>query len=312
MKKIVIALGGNALGKTPKSQAEIVKKTANYLATLIKNSDYALVLCHGNGPQVGMINLAFNEAHEIDPEQIPELPLYCGVSMSQGYIGCDLQNALANSLTAKQISRKVTTLITRVEVAADDPAFLNPTKPIGNFYSEEEAKALARKNDWHVGEDSGRGWRRFVSSPRPRKILELDSIRSLINDGNIVIAGGGGGVPVVLKNGAYQMINGVIDKDWTAMLLAHELQADYFIILTDVDTVSVDYKKPTEKAIREIVVEDMLKLIDSGQFGAGAMKPKVEAICTFIQKNPTKKAIIGNLNKMDQVLAGKSGTIVLP
>ena len=281
MSKIVVALGGNALGQSPEEQLELVKGTAKSLVSLIQKG-YEVVISHGNGPQVGSINLGLNYAAENG--QGPAFPFpECG-AMSQAYIGYQLQESLLNELHALNIDKQVVTLVTQVEVAGDDQAFNNPTKPIGLFYTKEQAEQTMEEKGYKFVEDSGRGYRRVVPSPMPINIVELDSIETLIKHGTLVIAAGGGGIPVVKEEGNYKGVDAVIDKDKTSALLATHLKSDQLIILTAVDYVYINYGKDNQEALGEVTVDEMNQHIADGQFAKGSMLPKVEAKITIYRE----------------------------
>lgn len=307
MYKIVVALGGNALGQSPEEQLELVKGTAKSLVSLIQKG-YEVVISHGNGPQVGSINLGLNYAAENG--QGPAFPFpECG-AMSQAYIGYQLQESLLNELHALNIDKQVVTLVTQVEVAGDDQAFNNPTKPIGLFYTKEQAEQTMEEKGYKFVEDSGRGYRRVVPSPMPINIVELDSIETLIKHGTLVIAAGGGGIPVVKKEGNYKGVDAVIDKDKTSALLAAHLKSDQLIILTAVDYVYINYGKDNQEALGEVTVDEMNQHIADGQFAKGSMLPKVEAALQFIEKNPEGSVLITSLEDLGDALDGKIGTLI--
>ncbi|PTL04582.1 carbamate kinase [Staphylococcus haemolyticus] len=307
MSKIVVALGGNALGQSPEEQLELVKGTAKSLVSLIQKG-YEVVISHGNGPQVGSINLGLNYAAENG--QGPAFPFpECG-AMSQAYIGYQLQESLLNELHALNIDKQVVTLVTQVEVAGDDQAFNNPTKPIGLFYTKEQAEQTMEEKGYKFVEDSGRGYRRVVPSPMPINIVELDSIETLIKHGTLVIAAGGGGIPVVKEEGNYKGIDAVIDKDKTSALLAAHLKSDQLIILTAVDYVYINYGKDNQEALGEVTVDEMNQHIADGQFAKGSMLPKVEAALQFIEKNPEGSVLITSLEDLGDALDGKIGTLI--
>ncbi|WP_317955609.1 carbamate kinase [Staphylococcus haemolyticus] len=307
MSKIVVALGGNALGKSPEEQLELVKGTAKSLVSLIQKG-YEVVISHGNGPQVGSINLGLNYAAENG--QGPAFPFpECG-AMSQAYIGYQLQESLLNELHALNIDKQVVTLVTQVEVAGDDQAFNNPTKPIGLFYTKEQAEQTMEEKGYKFVEDSGRGYRRVVPSPMPINIVELDSIETLIKHGTLVIAAGGGGIPVVKEEGNYKGVDAVIDKDKTSALLAAHLKSDQLIILTAVDYVYINYGKDNQEALGEVTVDEMNQHIADGQFAKGSMLPKVEAALQFIEKNPEGSVLITSLEDLGDALDGKIGTLI--
>ncbi len=307
MSKIVVALGGNALGQSPEEQLELVKGTAKSLVSLIQKG-YEVVISHGNGPQVGSINLGLNYAAENG--QGPAFPFpECG-AMSQAYIGYQLQESLLNELHALNIDKQVVTLVTQVEVAGDDQAFNNPTKPIGLFYTKEQAEQTIEEKGYKFVEDSGRGYRRVVPSPMPINIVELDSIETLIKHGTLVIAAGGGGIPVVKEEGNYKGVDAVIDKDKTSALLAAHLKSDQLIILTAVDYVYINYGKDNQEALGEVTVDEMNQHIADGQFAKGSMLPKVEAALQFIEKNPEGSVLITSLEDLGDALDGKIGTLI--
>lgn len=307
MSKIVVALGGNALGQSPEEQLELVKGTAKSLVSLIQKG-YEVVISHGNGPQVGSINLGINYAAENG--QGPAFPFpECG-AMSQAYIGYQLQESLLNELHALNIDKQVVTLVTQVEVAGDDQAFNNPTKPIGLFYTKEQAEQTMEEKGYKFVEDSGRGYRRVVPSPMPINIVELDSIETLIKHGTLVIAAGGGGIPVVKEEGNYKGVDAVIDKDKTSALLAAHLKSDQLIILTAVDYVYINYGKDNQEALGEVTVDEMNQHIADGQFAKGSMLPKVEAALQFIEKNPEGSVLITSLEDLGDALDGKIGTLI--
>lgn len=309
-EKIVIALGGNALqsGKseaTAEAQLNVVKKTCEYIAD-ISCKGYEIGLVHGNGPQVGRILLASETAKDVTPSMPFDV---CG-AMSQGYIGYHLQQALKYALNKRDKNIPVLTVATQMIVEKKDPAFQNPTKPIGPFYSEEEAKALEAEKGYTMKEDAGRGWRRVVASPLPRKIVEIGAVKKLW-DSSIVISCGGGGIPVVENmDGTMEGVAAVIDKDFAAELLAEQVGADVLMILTEVEKVAVNFNKPDQKNLDRLNLEDAVKYIDEGQFAPGSMLPKVEAAMKFVRANPNKKAIITSLDCAIDALEGKTGTVI--
>ena len=296
--KIVVALGGNALGKDNEEQKKLVKNTAKQLVDLIEQGN-DLIITHGNGPQVGKINIAM----EKDEIPFPE----CG-AMSQSYIGYHLQQAITNELDKRQINKKCATVVTQVLVDRNDKAFKDPTKPIGNFYTKKEAEEQEEKG-YIFKEDAKRGYRRVVASPKPVKIIELDLIKELIEKGNIVIACGGGGIPVIEKNNKLTGVDAVIDKDLTSALLAEELEADKLLILTDINKVCINYKQENEKKLDTLTLEEANTYIKQNEFSKGSMLPKVEACLQFV-KNTNKDAIITSLNKGVDALNGKNGTLI--
>ncbi|MEF9922126.1 MAG: carbamate kinase [Anaerovoracaceae bacterium] len=309
-QKIVIALGGNALQSskgeaTAAAQLQVVKNTCEYIAE-ISCRGYEIALVHGNGPQVGRIVLASEAAKDVTPVMPFDV---CG-AMSQGYIGYHLQQALKYSLNKRDKNIPVITVATQVVVEEKDPAFQNPTKPIGPFYSEEEAKAIADKQGYVMKEDSGRGYRRVVASPLPRKIVEIGAVKQLW-ESTIVITCGGGGIPVIERaDGALEGTAAVIDKDFAAELLAEQVDADTLMILTEVEKVAINFNKPNQENLSSLNLEDAAKYCDEGQFAPGSMLPKVQAAMKFVRANPDKKAIITSLDKAIDALEGKTGTIV--
>lgn len=306
MKTIVIALGGNALGKSPKEQLELVKETAKSIVDLVEEGNN-VVVSHGNGPQVGMINLAMEESHK--NINSPEMPFAeCG-AMSQGYIGYHLQQSIQKELAKRNINKNCATIITQVEVDKNDKAFENPTKPIGSFYTEEEAKAISEEKGYVMKEDAGRGYRRVVASPKPIKIVEIMTIHDLIEKGNIVIACGGGGIPVVKGKDGYEGVDAVIDKDRTSARLALELNADVLLILTAVEQVYINYKQENEQGLSSLTIEEAMDLIKNKEVAEGSMLPKVEACCEFA-KDSNGYALITSLEKAKSALAGQTGTII--
>lgn len=306
-KKIVIALGGNALGKTPEEQLELVKSTAKNLVDLVEEGN-RIIVTHGNGPQVGMINLAMEVSH--NETDSPEMPFAeCG-AMSQGYIGYHLQQAIQKEIVKRGMKKNCLTVITQVEVDKNDKAFSNPTKPIGSFYTKEEALTLEKEKGYVMKEDAGRGYRRVVASPEPVKILELKTIRDLMKRGNIVIACGGGGIPVIKYRKGYKGIDAVIDKDKTSARLAIDLKADVLLILTAVDQVSINFREEDEEKLRTMTLAEAKKFIQDGEFAAGSMLPKVEACMEFVNKGKGY-AMITSLKKAKLALQGKTGTMIV-
>ena len=296
MSKIVIALGGNALGNSAKEQQKKIELIAPIIAELIKNNN--IILTHGNGPQVGEI---FNHMEMPFPE--------CG-SMSQGYIGYQLQQSLQDELNKKHIKKTCLTVITQTLVDKNDEAFKHPTKPIGNFYTKEEADKIAKETGYIFKEDSGRGYRRVVPSPKPIKIIEEDVIKSLNNDGYIVIASGGGGIPVIKdEKKGLEGIDAVIDKDKSASLLARNINADILLILTSIDKVYLNYGKENEIALDKLTTTEAHKYIKEGHFAKGSMFPKIEACLDFAEKHHGT-AIIASLEQANAALNGKAGTVI--
>ncbi len=309
-KRIVIALGGNALGSNLPEQMEAVKKTARAIADLIQDG-HQVIVAHGNGPQVGMIQKAMAELTRSEPEKYIPCPLSVCVAMSQGYIGYDLQNALREELLNRGIQKGVATVLTQVEVDPNDPAFQTPTKPIGAFHSPEEAKFLIQNRGYQMVEDSGRGWRRVVASPRPVSIVEIDSIRDMVEAGLVVVACGGGGIPVFQTEGHHlKGAAAVIDKDFASCVLARQLEADTLIILTAVEKVAVNFGKPDQKWLDSLTPEEARGYMDAGHFAPGSMLPKVQAAVEFAQSAPGRSALITLLEKARDGVAGRTGTVI--
>ena len=306
-RRIVIALGGNALGNTLPEQMTAVKITARAIVDLIQE-DCEVIVAHGNGPQVGMVNNAMLALTHEDPEQ-PNTPLSVCVAMSQAYIGYDLQNALREELLNRNITNiPVATMITQVRVDADDPAFEKPSKPIGKFVSAEQAEFMKKSFNYDMIEDSGRGYRRVVASPKPAEIVEIDTIRTMVDAGNIVIACGGGGIPVIREGNHLKGASAVIDKDFASCLLAKELDADYLIILTAVEQVALNFGTPDEKWLSEVSIDEAKQYISEGHFAPGSMLPKVQAAVDFAESKPGRTALITLLEKSRDAIQGKTGT----
>lgn len=307
MSRIVVALGGNALGNNPKEQLEIVKNTAKNLVDLVQ-AGHEVIITHGNGPQVGMI---FNAMAAVDPTTTEDdMPFpECG-AMSQGYIGYHLQQAIEAEFVSRKMRRRVATVVSQVEVDMEDEAFVNPTKPIGSFYTEKEAKKLMAESGDVYKEDAGRGWRKVVASPQPKKICELATIKKLVEEHNVVITCGGGGIPVVTTEQGYKGVDAVIDKDRTSALLASSLDADILLILTAVEQVKINFNTPEEEGLTLISVEEAKKYMENGEFAAGSMLPKIEACISFL-KRPGKKAIITSLEAARDAVSGKLGTTIV-
>ncbi|OOB78488.1 MAG: carbamate kinase [Epulopiscium sp. Nuni2H_MBin003] len=306
-KRIVIALGGNALGNTLPEQMKAVKITAQAIVDLIQEG-CEVVVTHGNGPQVGMINNAMAALSREDSNQ-PNTPLSVCVAMSQAYIGYDLQNALREELKNRNmLDIPVVTMVTQVRVDENDAAFLNPTKPIGQFMTEEQAKIAEEKYDYVMKEDSGRGYRRVVSSPKPAEIIEIEAIRALVDTGQLVISCGGGGIPVTLKGNHLTGASAVIDKDFVSALLAKELDADFLIILTAVEKVAINFGKPDQKWLAQMNVEEANQYIEEGHFAPGSMLPKVEAAIEFADSKAGRVSLITLLEKAKEGILGETGT----
>ena len=306
-KRIVIALGGNALGNTLPEQMAAVKITARAIVDLIEEG-CEVVVAHGNGPQVGMINNAMLALTHEDEKQ-PNTPLSVCVAMSQAYIGYDLQNALREELLNRGITDiPVATMITQVRVDENDPAFENPSKPIGRFLTKEQADEMAEKYNYIMKEDAGRGYRRVVASPKPQEIVEIGTIRNMVNAGELVIACGGGGIPVTLQGNHLKGASAVIDKDFASCLMAKNLDADFLIILTAVEKVAVNYGKPDEKWIDHMTVEEAKQYMEEGHFAPGSMLPKVQAAVDFAESKPGRQALITLLEKAKAGINGVTGT----
>nr|WP_315021658.1 carbamate kinase [uncultured Aminipila sp.] len=308
--KLVIALGGNALqsGKGPataEAQLEVVKKTSEQIAE-ISCRGYEIAVVHGNGPQVGRILQALETAKDVTPVMPFDV---CG-AMSQGYIGYHIQQGLKYALNLRNKNLPVVTIATQMIVDGADPAFQKPSKPIGQFYNEEEAKNLEKEKGYTMKEDAGRGWRRVVPSPIPKKIVEIDAVKKLW-DSTIVVTCGGGGIPVIEKeNGLLEGVAAVIDKDFAAELLAEQVEADCLMILTEVEKVAINFNTPQQENISQMNLEQASQYIEEGQFAPGSMLPKVQAAMKFVRANPSKKAIITSLDKSLEALEGKTGTII--
>jgi len=307
--KIVMALGGNALGDSPLEQLEIVKRAADSVADLVEQG-HNVVVVHGNGPQVGMIQNAFDTARQVK-DTMPEMPLpECG-AMSQGYIGYHLQNAIFNALRARKLKTDVATIVTQTVVDPKDPAFKNPSKPIGRFYTKEESEKLVKETGLPMVDDSGRGYRFVVPSPRPIDIIEKGLIKELIDNGHVVIASGGGGIPVI-QGETLKGVAAVIDKDFSSAKLAELIKADVFIILTAVKRVSVNFRKPNELEFSKLSVTEAKKYIDAEEFGKGSMEPKIVAAVSFVESNKNGQVIIASLEDAALAVKGKAGTIIYP
>ena len=304
MKKIVIALGGNALGSTPAEQLELVRQTAKPIVDLIQEGNQ-VVIAHGNGPQVGMINLGMSTAAEAGAIK-SDMPFpECG-AMRQGYIGYHLQNSIGNELAARGLAKDVATVITQVLVDEADPAFQKPTKPIGAFYDKAAAEKIAAEKGYTMVEDAGRGYRQVVPSPKPIDVVEKNMIQSLIDTGHVVIAAGGGGIPVIRKDGRLLGTPAVIDKDFASAKLAELIDADMLVILTAVDRVAINWGKPEQKALGEMSVAEAERYCGEGHFAPGSMLPKVQAAISFAKAGGT--AIIASLENAAAALRGESGT----
>ncbi|WP_312653712.1 carbamate kinase [Aminipila sp.] len=311
MSRIVIALGGNALGNSPEEQQRMIENAAPSLVSLIEQG-HEIIISHGNGPQVGMINLAFDIA-SAKSEKVPKMELPECTAMSQGYIGYHLQKGIKKELHRQGMPWQAATVITQMIVDKNDPAFLNPSKPIGSFYTENEAKKIMEEDKSIVmKEDSGRGYRQMVASPKPIDIVERESIIKLLDSEFIVIACGGGGIPVILdENGDYKGVAAVIDKDYATAKLAELVDADYLFILTAVDYVAINYCTPEQQNLTEITVKEAKNYCEEGQFAAGSMRPKVEAAIAFAESKKGRTAVIASLEKAPLAMMGKSGTKIV-
>ena len=307
MKKLVIALGGNALGNTPYEQLKLVQETAKPIVDLIEAGNQ-VIIAHGNGPQVGMINLAMSTAANAKAIK-SDMPFpECG-AMSQGYIGYHLQNSIQNELKARGIAKSVATVVTQVLVDETDPAFQHPSKPIGAFYSKEEADRIAAEKGYTMVEDAGRGYRQVVPSPKPVDVVEKDMVNTLIDAGHVVITVGGGGIPVIEKDGKLLGVPAVIDKDFASAKLAELVKADALVILTAVDRVSINWGKPNQKSLESMTCEQAEQYCKEGHFAPGSMLPKVQAAMSFARTGG--EAIIASLENAAAALRGESGTKIV-
>jgi len=306
--RIVLALGGNALGDTPEAQKKLVNEVAESLVNLIEQ-DHEIIIVHGNGPQVGMINNAFDVANTIN-SKIPNMPLAESVAMSQGYIGFHLQNGFKNAIANRQLKNEVVTIITQVVVDVNDAAFSNPTKPIGAFLTLEDAEKLRSNAQIDFIEDSGRGYRIVVPSPKPQTIVEVKAIQRLIEEKTVVIAAGGGGIPVIANAAGFHPVQAVIDKDSVAAKLALAVEADLFVILTAVNRVSINFGKPNEQELIKMSTEEARHYIDEGHFAPGSMLPKIEAAIAFSEGRKFGQAIVASIKDATDAVNGKAGTII--
>ena len=304
MARYVVSLGVNALGHKAEEQKKALVVVEEAISELIKDN-HEVAIVHGNGPQVGMINLAFEASKETPNMPFPE----CG-AMSEGYIGYHIQNALYNSFKEKGINKTVSTIVTQVLVDQDDPLFLNPSKPIGSFYSKEEAEKIAQEKGYVMKEDAGRGYRRVVPSPLPIDIIEKDAIKALMKDGQIVICVGGGGIPVISKGNKLEGIAAVIDKDYASSKLAELINADYLVILTAVDNVYINFRKENEKKLENVSTKEMEQYLEDNHFAKGSMFPKVQASINFVKSGTNKVAVIASLDNAKEAFKLKAGTII--
>lgn len=307
-KRIVIALGGNALGNNLPEQMAAVKYTSKAIADLIQDG-HEVIISHGNGPQVGMIQAAMGELVRSDPKQALA-PLSVCVAMSQGYIGYDLQNALREELLDRGIHKPVSTVLTQVEVDPKDEAFKKPTKPIGHFMTKDEADKVVAEKGYTVVEDSGRGYRRVVASPKPKEIVEIENIKALVSAGQIPVACGGGGIPVIREGHHLKGVPAVIDKDFASCRMAQQVEADCLIILTAVEKVAINFGKPNQEWLSSLTPDEARKLMAEGHFAPGSMLPKVQAAVEFAESKPGRYALITLLEKAKDGIAGKTGTII--
>jgi carbamate kinase len=312
-KRVVIALGGNAILQrgqkgTYEEQMENVRRTAKEIADIVLDNDYEVVITHGNGPQVGALLLHMDAGQQV--YGIPAQPMDVAGAMTQGQIGYMIGQALINELRKRGVEKPVATIVTQTIVDKDDPAFQNPSKPVGPFYDEKTAKRLAKKKGWTVIEDAGRGWRRVVPSPDPKGHVEAPVIVDLVGKGFIVIASGGGGVPVIEENGEIKGVEAVIDKDLAGEKLAEEVKADIFMILTDVNGAAINYGKPNERWLGKVTVDELKRYYEEGHFKKGSMGPKVLAAIRFIEWGG-ERAIIASLDRAVEALEGKTGTQVI-
>lgn len=305
MSRYVVSLGGNALGNNADEQKELLKSVAKPIVELIKNG-HEIIIVHGNGPQVGMINLAFSDAKSVPDMPFPE----CG-AMSQGYIGFHIQNAIHNELQNQNLKSSVVTVVTQVLVDQNDPLFQSPSKPVGSFYNKEEADKISKETGYIMKEDSGRGYRRVVPSPLPIDVIEKESIIDLVKNGHIVICAGGGGIPVIKnKDNKLMGVAAVIDKDYASAKVAELVDADYLVILTAVDYAYIDFQKPTQRKLEKVSIEEIKEYMVGGNFAKGSMYPKVNACIKYLTAKPGKTAIIASLSNAKEAFQEKTGTII--
>ena len=303
MAKYVVSLGGNALGNNPIEQKQALIKVAEAITDLIMGGNEVAIV-HGNGPQVGMINLAFETSKETPNMPFPE----CG-AMSEGYIGYHIQNALYNSFKENNVNKSVVTLITQVLVDPQDPLFLHPSKPIGSFYTKEQAEQINKEKGYIMKEDAGRGYRRVVPSPLPIDIIEKEGIKSLLDNGQVVICAGGGGIPVIKQDNKLEGVAAVIDKDYASAKLAELIDADYLVILTAVNNVCLNYGKENEVVLKDVKKAEMATYLEEGHFAKGSMYPKVQAVLNFLN-NKNKVAVIASLDNAKDAFKLEAGTII--
>lgn len=307
-KRIVIALGGNALGDTPEEQKIKVIKPAKII-TKLAGEGYDIVVGHGNGPQVGAIFNAFNTAHQIDPK-IPYMPFAEAGAMSQGYIGIHINNALANALNAKGLKKEVVYFLTQTIVDKNDKAFANPTKPVGPYYKTKKEAIERNPFGSEFINVPNKGFRRVVPSPKPITVLCLEEVKSALKEHKIVTCGGGGGIPIINDDGKFKFVDGVIDKDYVASIVADQIDADILVILTNVPHACINYGTDKEQSLKDVSVKQMQHYIDNKEFGAGSMLPKVQAAMEFVQKGHNRTAIIARLEDLVDALNGKVGTVI--
>lgn len=304
-KKLVVALGRNAFGNTFPEQQKAVKIAARAIADLVEEN-FDIVITHSNGPQVGMFHRAMTEFSRLD-SKYTVAPMSVCSALSQGYIGYDLQNIIRTELLNRGIFKPVTTLITQVKVDPFDKAFSNPAKIIGRYMTQEEAELEKKKGNYVIYEE-GRGYRRIIASPKPMDIYEIDAVKALLEANQIVIAGGGGGIPVLEQGTSLKGASAVIEKDYTSELLAELINADILLFLTGVEKVAVNYNTPEEKSINKLTVQEALDYIDKGYFDPASMLPKIEASVQFISSAPERRAIITHIEKAKDAINGKTGT----
>jgi len=315
MARIVIALGGNALQANPKdttAEAQLVtaRQTSGAIVDLIEEG-HEVIVAHGNGPQVGQLVATYEAAAFINQNN-PIMPFpECG-AMSQGYIGYHLQQSIRAEMRSRGITKEVATVITQVIVGQNDPGFKNPTKPVGSFFTEEQAKKLIIEKGYTMKEDSNRGWRRVVASPLPKAIVEESIIKTLVEAGHVVITVGGGGIPVIDKgNGNLQGVSAVIDKDFASGKIAELLNADALVVLTAVEQVSINFGKSNQKNLSSVTVKEAKTYIEEGHFAPGSMLPKIRAALIFVEAKEGRKAIITSLEKAREAISGTAGTVII-